>query len=145
MHYDHHIIYIKGEDNTVVDALSRLPNTVDDLEPLPAAATLLVQTDPTHLQTILSSYKTDPFCTKLVACTGSTLGVSLQDGLLYVSDHLVIPRIGSLCKDLFWLTHDNLGHFGFDKSYASLRNAYYWPNMQRDLEEAYIPACIDCQ
>jgi hypothetical protein len=76
-HYDHHIVYIKGEDNTVADALSRLPNSVDDLESLPTAVTLSIQTDPTLLQTILSGYETDPFCKKLTACAGSTLGVSL--------------------------------------------------------------------
>jgi len=31
-----------------------------------------------------------------------------------------------------------------DKSYATLRNAYYWPNMRRDLETSYIPLCTDC-
>ena len=30
---------------------------------------------------------------------------------------------------------------GSSESYASLRNTYYWPNMRRDLEEAYIPNC----
>jgi hypothetical protein len=25
-----------------------------------------------------------------------------------------------------------------------LRDAYYWPNMRRDLEQAYIPSCTDC-
>src|SRR6202020_131890 len=39
-HYDHHIVYIKGEDNTVADALSRLPNEVD-LDPLPPIAAML--------------------------------------------------------------------------------------------------------
>jgi hypothetical protein len=89
---------------------------VDDLESLPTAATLSIQTDPTLLQTILSGYETDPFCKKLAACAGSTLGVSLRNGLLYVGDRLVIPHTGSLHEDLFRLTHDNLGHFGFDKS-----------------------------
>lgn len=29
--------------------------------------------------------------------------------------------------------------------YAALRDAYYWPNMRRDLESSYIPGCSDCQ
>ena len=48
-------------------------------------------------------------------------------------------------SDLFVLAHDVLGHFGFDKTYGSLRNAYYWPNMRRDLEQGYVPSCPDCQ
>lgn len=38
-----------------------------------------------------------------------------------------------------------IGHFGADKSYASLWDAYYWPNMWLDLEKAYVPLCTDCQ
>ena len=44
-HYDHQIIYIKGEDNTVADALSRLPDSVDEVLPIPAASLLTVGTD----------------------------------------------------------------------------------------------------
>jgi hypothetical protein len=51
--YDLSIIYIPGEDNSVADVLSRLPNSVDDLPPAPAAALLSVQTDPMLLQSIL--------------------------------------------------------------------------------------------
>lgn len=54
---------------------------------------------------------------------------------------LIVPRVGSIREQLFWL----LGHFAFDKSYGSLRNEYYWPNMRTDLEQGYIPACVECQ
>jgi hypothetical protein len=37
------------------------------------------------------------------------------------------------------------GHFGFTKSYATLQDSYYWPHMHRDLEEAYLPSCVDSQ
>ena len=37
-----------------------------------------------------------------------------------------------------------MGHFGFDKSYASLRDGYYWPNMRRDLENSYLKSCVKC-
>lgn len=51
---------------------------------------------------------------------------------------------GSIWEDLFCLTHDASGHLGADKSYATLCDAYYWPNMQWDLEKAYIPLCTEC-
>ncbi len=38
-----------------------------------------------------------------------------------------------------------MGHFGSDKSYALLRDSYYWPNMRRDLENLYVPTCDKCQ
>jgi len=72
-------------------------------------------------------------------------GIEWVDGLLYVGSQLVIPRVGTLREDIFCLTHDTLGHFGFEKSYASLWDSYYWPNMQTDLQQAYIPTCMGCQ
>lgn len=38
-----------------------------------------------------------------------------------------------------------IGHFGFDKTYSSLQDSYYWPNMRKELETAYVPGCVDCQ
>jgi hypothetical protein len=144
-HYNHQIVYIKGEDNPVADALSGLPNSIDDLPPTPAVALLEVQTDPLLLDTILQGYKTNPFCDRLLHNDHNTLGVNVRQGLLYIGDCLIILHAGSLREDLFRLTHDNLSHFSFDKSYASLDESYYWPNMRQDLLEAYIPSCTECQ
>jgi Integrase zinc binding domain len=101
--------------------------------------------DPTLLTSIVDGYKTDPFCIKLFDNQKSMEGVECRNGLLYVGNHLVIPHVGSLHEDLFCLAHDSLGHFGFEKSYASLRDSYYWPHMRSDLQSAYIPSCITCQ
>jgi hypothetical protein len=57
---------------------------------------------------------------------------------------LIIPNNKHLRENLFCLAHDNLGHFGMDKSYT-LRNDFYWPNMRCDLVNAYVPSCIECQ
>jgi hypothetical protein len=38
-----------------------------------------------------------------------------------------------------------MGHFDRDKSYLLLKGDYYWPNMRKDLEGAYIPGCKACQ
>ena len=43
------------------------------------------------------------------------------------------------------MAHGSLGHFGAEKSYANLQSAYYWPRMQMELEEAYVPGCDVCQ
>ena len=71
-------------------------------------------------------------------------GLQQINGLWYIGDRLLIPCVTDVCENLFRLAHDTLGHFGADKSYASLRDTYYWPNMHRDLEQAYIPSCVDC-
>src|ERR1700733_7816150 len=73
------------------------------------------------------------------------LVIQERDGLWFIGDQLVVPSVTGLREALFRLAHNSLGHFGFEKSYGSLRNSYYWPNMQRNLEQAYVPGCADCQ
>ena len=62
-----------------------------------------------------------------------------------VTTQVVIPQVGNLWENLYHLTYDFLVHFGADKSYASLHDNYYWPNMCTDLEKSYIPSCDACQ
>lgn len=73
------------------------------------------------------------------------LRIKRRNGLLYVRDHLIILNFKNLCKNLFCVAHDKLGHFGVNKMYAALQYSYYWPNMRRDLVHNYIPLCMDCQ
>ena len=56
-------------------------------------------------------------------------GIQLVNGLWYIGGRLIIPYVGDIRETLFRLAHDVLGHFGFDKTYSSLRNSFYWPNM----------------
>ena len=102
-----------------------------------------ISTDSVVLQAIMDGYKSDPFCEKFAKV--NIPGAKLVNGLWYIGSCLLIPRVGDIQEQLFCLSHDTLGHFGADKSYATLRNTYYWLNMQRDLEKVYIPSCVDCQ
>jgi len=147
--YEINMVYIPGPDNTVVDALSRLPEESDPLLAIheawcaPVGAVLSIATDQTVLDTIKAGYLSDDYCLKV---TKSHMpGTKCVNGLWYIGDRLLVPRIGDICENLFRLAHDCLGHFGADKSYATLRDAYYWPNMRRDLEQAYISSCEECQ
>ena len=71
--------------------------------------------------------------------------VSNQDRFWFIGKCLVIPSIPHIWEALFYLAHDTLSHFGADRLYTSLRDSYYWPNMWKHLDEAYVPACLDCQ
>jgi hypothetical protein len=155
--YDLTIAYIKGEDNMVADALSRLPTAAfPDETPVTAphavwsqgkkvGAVLTVTADMSILEQIKAGYKVDDFCKKFYVPNFSTPGIQESNGLWYAGYRLIIPRVGDIREQLFRLAHDTLSPFGSDKSYVALRDAYYWPNMQRDLEESYIPTCVDCQ
>ncbi|KAF8832209.1 hypothetical protein HHX47_DHR1001661 [Lentinula edodes] len=126
-------------------ALANLPYVEPD--PPFVAATLEITGDATLLQEIREGYTTDPWCKDLPSMAASMPLVrkDLESKLWYIGERLIIPRSGHIRELLFRLAHDNLGHFGFDKSYAALRESYYWPHMQRDLEKAYVPACDECQ
>lgn len=72
-------------------------------------------------------------------------GFEVRHGLLYTGGRLIVPRTTELRETFFRLAHDTLGHFGADKSYATLRADYYWPHMRTELESLYVPSCEDCQ
>ena len=150
--YDYTITYIKGEDNTVADTMSCLPDDSMTNSPLPTdpdnillASVFSIATDNKVLQMIKDEYKLDPFCVKLNDAPDSCPGLCMVDRLMYLGDHLIIPQHGDIWETLFLLAHDSLRHFGFEKSYSALRDSYYWPQMRKDLEEAYIPSCTACQ
>lgn len=162
--YDFTINYVRGENNTVADALSRefsttVPPASDtspttcaailasvSLSSMPVVAPVLrIAGDVELLQLIKSGYNDDPWCARLVKKGVGLTGVSRRAGLLYVGDRLVVPRVAKVRETLFQLAHDALGHFGSNKSYMALRGSFYWPNMKRDLEDAYIPGCVPCQ
>jgi hypothetical protein len=142
--YDFKIEYVKGEENTVADALSRMPEGGEETVK-PVATVLTVSTDPKISEAIRVGYQTDPFCQKILGNLESFPGIKVVDGLIYIGTRLVVPRVGTIREDLFRAAHDNLGHFGAEKSYANLRTAYYWPRMRTELEGAYIPGCDACQ
>jgi hypothetical protein len=148
------ITYIKAEENTVADALSRLPEERDAGSEAPlwqtwmtgrVATVMAVGADAKFLADIRSGYEQDEFCQKIIKGKSKVPGISSVDGLWYIGSRLLVPRTGDVREQLFRLAHDTLGHFGTNKTYGTLRGSYYWPNMRKDLEEAYIPVCQDCQ
>ena len=111
--YEIHILYIHGEDNTVVDALSCLPaDNKERVEPYHmwssgVSATFAISTDASALHAIMDGYSSDPFSQKL--CHTDVPGAKLVNGLWYIGSHLLIPRVGDVWEQLYHLAHDTLG------------------------------------
>jgi hypothetical protein len=94
------ITYIRGEDNTIADALSRLPaETLSDdeehdgldmpvwnnwLRATSCSTVMHVSADKSFLDAVRKGYAEDSFCKKLVSAETSINGVNCKDGLWYV-------------------------------------------------------------
>ena len=81
----------------------------------------------------------------------STQFTLLNDLLYYVgtpineqiNTQLVVPR--TMRHEILDAMHSDVfvGHFGFKKTYARIRNRYYWPGMYSDVKE-YCEQCANC-
>jgi hypothetical protein len=129
------IVYIKGEDNTVADALLRLPD--DEADPITdandklvpnyeawwastTASILNISADSKFLKDIRLGYASDPFCVKMIGSNAFFTSLTNVNDLWYVGDCLLVSKVTDIRELLFRLAHDSLGHFGADKSYAAL-------------------------
>ncbi|KAL2243376.1 UNVERIFIED_CONTAM: Transposon Tf2-11 polyprotein [Sesamum indicum] len=61
-------------------------------------------------------------------------------------NRVYIPRGGDLRKSLLFECHDTLwaGHQGQERTFASVRRAYHWPQMRDDVE-THVRTCLICQ
>ena len=150
--YDASINYIPGENNCAADALSRLPQTTfDGISSLfsgssPSKTTSSkFELDTDILTAIKSGYTSDPFIAKLRSASAGLDIITNKNDFWFINDRLVIPDVKHVRESIYRLAHDSMGHFGTGKCFSSLRDSFYWPNMRRDLEMAYIPSCADCQ
>ena len=149
--YDASINYIPGENNCAADALSRLPDplllnisSIFSSSQSPTTSSKL-NLDTDILNAIKDGYTTDPFINKLQSASSGMDSIKNSNGFWFINDRLVVPNVKNVRETLFRLAHDSMGHFGTEKCLPSLINSFYWPNMRRDLESAYIPSCADCQ
>ena len=75
----------------------------------------------------------------------------LRNGLLYkkcVSNNretgylqFVLPQV--FCKQALEACHDEVGHLGIERTTSLLKDRFYWPKMESDIEE-YVKTCPRC-
>lgn len=142
--------YIRGEDNTVADALSRKDIIVND-EVLAAGvacvATLLEVLStlwPKVKADILAGYTSDKFYTGLVKSLPLHDDCGLVDGLLMIESRLYVPSGHELRRSLIDEAHRRLEHLCYLKTVSELRREFFWPLMARDVEQ-FTQSCEVCQ
>ena len=70
-----------------------------------------------------------------------------KDGVLchYDSDRntrIVIPRC--LIPRVLHMMHNDMGHFGFKKTFQRIKDKYFWPQMSSEIED-WCRKCEVCQ
>ena len=163
MPYSFSVTYIKGNSNLVADGLSRLPHgTIEGDDSNMDFSVLAIHGEPTCITSeLLSSASLQDENIQQI-CEMITSGkwplrdcdlpdrlrpyfrvrseLSVHGSLLLRGDRIVPP--GSLRSHLLDFAHE--GHFGMGKTKARLRMTYWWPAMDREVEEL-IKKCYCCE
>ena len=118
----------KGKENVIADALSRRVHLLN-----------LVKVQVTGFESLPDSYSDCPDfgCVLLALSDGPSRDHKdflLVDGFLFFRSRLCIPRT-SLRDFLTWECHAGglSGHFGRDKTIATVECQFYWPTLKRDV------------
>lgn len=124
-----------GVQNIVADALSRRHTLLSTL-----------QTKVVGFEMIKELYPDDPDFQKIWNTTEvqSFKEYYRHEGFLFKEKTLCIPQC-SLREAIIWESHDGglAGHFGRDKTVALVKETFYWPRMERDINR-HIQRCRIC-
>ena len=152
---------LSGTANLVADALSRAPGPPEETDPTERTLIGAVQFETNSPRQLALLQYTDHDIRRLVLelqgfedCQENGAGgrqFIIHNGILYKKKRdaghpyfLVLPSI--LRRDLLMEYHDspNGGHAGIERTYARLRQRYWWKRM-RETVKAYVSSCEFCQ
>lgn len=137
------IIYKKGVDNSVADALSRYPATESiELSALSVAV-------PEWINDIVARYSSDPnACSKvqtLCINSGAVPNFSLKNGILYFQNRLWVGNnVEVQQRFLLIYTAAVGGHSGIHVTYQRTKQLFAWPRLLATVTQ-FVQACFVCQ
>ncbi|XP_019417272.1 PREDICTED: uncharacterized protein LOC109328313 [Lupinus angustifolius] len=128
----------KSKDNVAADALSRSFH--------------LAWSAPTSalIEAIKLALQQDQFWQHIMQQTTSAATLnnkySVQDGLLYKKDKLVVPHSPQLIAQILKEFHASAigGHAGIRRTHARITSQFYWPKMGADIKKI-VQQCQICQ
>lgn len=136
------ILYNKGAENTVADALSRV-TPQDHLEVLALSCS-----QPIWLADLSNSYGNHPETAKLLAALAihSPQGdYTLQDGIIKFKGKILVPSDAKLQNLIITALHASPGgHSGAFVTYQKIRQLFVWARMKTMVKE-FVAKCQICQ
>jgi hypothetical protein len=142
--YDFEIIYKKGKENMVADALSR---KYEDVEALLSALSII------HHYWIIEArdeWKNDPSVWKLIQQLQKDPSVSntfvWNNNSLWYKDRLYIYKESQLKQKVLMELHTSPigGHSGFLKTYHRVKKEFFWEGLKNDVQR-FVAECLVCQ
>jgi hypothetical protein len=141
--YDYEIIYKKGKDNVVADALSRKYEDEGSLFSL----SFIV---PDWLQAVHQEWLQDPKSSQLIQQLQNKAQAPpryswLQDELRY-KGCLYLSKQSKLKSTILFELHatPTVGHSGFTKTYDRVKRSFFWDGMKQDIHK-FVAECEVCQ
>jgi len=141
LHYK--IVYKKGADNRVADALSRRAH--DSVTCM--AISVVV---PQWCEEIVDSYSTDPqaqqLLSKLAISADAVPHYSLDGGLIKFKNTIWLGTNSVLHNKVVQALHGSAigGHSGITVTYRRVKQLFVWPGLKKYVQ-AYVSSCSICQ
>ncbi|WOH00637.1 hypothetical protein DCAR_0520008 [Daucus carota subsp. sativus] len=131
--YDYMVVYKRGKDNLVTDALSR---KYEDVPQCNAIHTVV----PLWKQELTASWATDKWAQELSASLMLVDGELMKDGCWYVGTG------NDMREKIIKNVHSSLegGHSGVTATTKRIQERFYWPNLQTDVLK-FVRECDTCQ
>lgn len=135
------IVYKKGMDNKVADALSRQPDS-------PQAHAISAST-PRWLEIVVEGYQQDAdtkqLLSELAVSRANEKGFSLKDGLIRYKGRIWLGNHVEAHQAVLLALHSSGlgGHSGINATYHKIKALFAWPNLKKSVQD-YVASCTIC-
>jgi transposase InsO family protein len=137
------IVYKKGQDNRVADALSRRPH--------PSEICMAISTVvPQWCSAVVAGYSSDPqaqtYIAQLSVAPDAVPHFSLQNGLLRYKNRIWLGNNKHMHHQVIQALHTSAvgGHSGVPVTCRRVRQLFAWPGLTKDVHD-FVISCPTCQ